>query len=71
MERVLHNGIAASTGADGTTFFYSNPLQLRTGHDGSGEDAPSERLKLVSVCLLPAESGPAAGEPAVVPGQRR
>ena len=44
MERVLYNGIAGSTGADGTAFFYSNPLQLRTGHDGSHEDAPSQRL---------------------------
>jgi DUF1680 family protein len=44
MERVLHNAIAASTAIDGRHFFYSNPLHLRAGHDGSNEDAPSERL---------------------------
>ncbi|WP_312034340.1 beta-L-arabinofuranosidase domain-containing protein [Actinoplanes sp. TBRC 11911] len=44
MERALLNTIAASTSESGTAFFYSNPLQLRTGHDGSGEDAPAERL---------------------------
>ncbi|GAB3972437.1 glycoside hydrolase family 127 protein [Actinoallomurus acanthiterrae] len=44
MERVLHNAIAAAIAADGRSFFYSNPLHLRTGHDGSDEDAPSERL---------------------------
>jgi DUF1680 family protein len=44
MERVLYNGIAVATSEDGRHFFYSNPLQLRTGHDGSNEDAPSGRL---------------------------
>ncbi|GAA4250570.1 glycoside hydrolase family 127 protein [Dactylosporangium darangshiense] len=44
MERLLYNGIAASTAISGTEFFYSNPLQLRTGHDGSDEDAPGARL---------------------------
>ncbi|GAA2513391.1 hypothetical protein Ahu01nite_061340 [Winogradskya humida] len=44
MERALVNAIAASTSETGTAFFYSNPLQLRTGHDGSSEDSPSERL---------------------------
>ncbi|MEU4688987.1 beta-L-arabinofuranosidase domain-containing protein [Actinoplanes sp. NPDC023714] len=53
MERVLHNGIAGSTAADGTSFFYSNPLQLRTGHDGSHEDAPSQRLTWYSCACCP------------------
>jgi DUF1680 family protein len=53
MERLLHNGIAASTGLAGTTFFYSNPLQLRTGHDGSHEDAPSQRLGWYSCACCP------------------
>ena len=53
MERLLYNGIAASTGLDGTTFFYSNPLQLRTGHDGSHEDAPSQRLGWYSCACCP------------------
>lgn len=44
MERALHNAIAVGVSQDGTRFFYSNPLQLRPGHDGSTEDAPSERL---------------------------
>ncbi|MER7283468.1 beta-L-arabinofuranosidase domain-containing protein [Dactylosporangium sp. NPDC000244] len=44
MERLLFNGIAGSTSQSGTAFFYSNPLQLRTGHDGSDEDAPGARL---------------------------
>ena len=44
MERLLYNAIAVSTSVDGCHFFYSNPLHLRTGHDGSDEDAPSERL---------------------------
>jgi DUF1680 family protein len=44
MERALYNGIAVSTSVDGCHFTYSNPLHLRAGHDGSSEDAPSERL---------------------------
>ncbi|MEU4424713.1 beta-L-arabinofuranosidase domain-containing protein [Actinoplanes sp. NPDC024001] len=53
MERVLHNGIAGSTALSGTEFFYSNPLQLRTGHDGSHEDAPSQRLSWYSCACCP------------------
>ncbi|WP_158845961.1 glycoside hydrolase family 127 protein [Saccharothrix deserti] len=44
MERALYNAVAGSTSLDGKHFFYSNPLHLRTGHDGSDEDAPSQRL---------------------------
>ncbi|GAA3382134.1 glycoside hydrolase family 127 protein [Cryptosporangium minutisporangium] len=53
LERVLYNGIACSTSLDGTHFFYSNPLQLRTGHDGSHEDAPSQRLDWYSCACCP------------------
>jgi DUF1680 family protein len=53
MERLLYNGIAASTGLSGTDFFYSNPLQLRTGHDGSDEDAPGRRLPWYSCACCP------------------
>jgi DUF1680 family protein len=53
MERVLYNAIAGSTALDGTSFFYSNPLQLRTGHDGSNEDAPSRRLPWYSCFCCP------------------
>jgi uncharacterized protein len=53
MERALFNAIAASTSHTGTEFFYSNPLQLRTGHDGSSEDAPSERLSWYACACCP------------------
>ena len=43
LERGLYNAIAVSTSVDGRSYFYSNPLQLRTGH-GHEEDAPSLRL---------------------------
>ncbi|MFB9235584.1 glycoside hydrolase family 127 protein [Plantactinospora siamensis] len=53
LERVLYNGIAASTAVDGRAFFYTNPLQLRTGHDGSHEDTPSQRLSWYSCACCP------------------
>ena len=53
MERVLYNAVAGSTAADGKHFFYSNPLHLRTGHDGSDEDAPSRRLSWYSCACCP------------------
>ena len=37
LERALYNGVAVGLSADGTRFFYTNPLQLRAGHDGSSE----------------------------------
>jgi DUF1680 family protein len=45
MERVLYNAIAGGTSIEGDHFFYSNPLQLRDGHDGTDEDHPSGRLE--------------------------
>src|SRR6266567_3895397 len=53
MERTLYNAIAGSTALDGTHFFYSNLLHLRTGHDGSHEDAPSARLPWYSCACCP------------------
>ena len=53
MERTLLNAIAASTSHTGTEFFYSNPLQLRTGHNGDDEDSPSERLSWYSCACCP------------------
>ncbi|SDT80096.1 glycoside hydrolase family 127 protein [Actinoplanes derwentensis] len=53
MERVLHNAIAASTAVDGTAFFYSTPLQRRTGHDGGGENAPGHRLDWYDCACCP------------------
>ena len=44
LERALYNAVAVGLSADGAHFFYSNPLQLRAGHDGSQEDSPSGRL---------------------------
>jgi DUF1680 family protein len=53
MERALYNAIAVAVAADGRHFFYSNPLQLRPGHDGSTEDAPSERLGWYACACCP------------------
>lgn len=52
MERGLYNAIASSTSVAGTAFFYSNPLQLRTGH-GHEEDAPSTRLDWYGCACCP------------------
>ena len=53
MERALYNAIAVSTSLDGCHFTYSNPLHLRDGHDGSSEDAPSERLPWFKCACCP------------------
>jgi DUF1680 family protein len=53
MERVLLNTIAASTSLDGRHFFYSNVLQRRDGHDGTQEDAPSQRLEWYACACCP------------------
>jgi uncharacterized protein len=53
MERALYNAIAVSPAVDGRHFFYSNPLHLRAGHDGSNEDAPSERLSWYACSCCP------------------
>jgi DUF1680 family protein len=53
METCLYNAIAVSTSCSGTEFFYSNPLQMRSGHDGSQEDAPSRRLPWFSCACCP------------------
>ena len=43
METVLYNGLAVAVSESGDRFFYSNPLHLRTGHQGEPDDAPSQR----------------------------
>lgn len=53
MERALYNNIAASTGLSGRDFFYTNPLQLRTGHLGEDEDAPGARLPWYGCACCP------------------
>ncbi|MEN2742637.1 beta-L-arabinofuranosidase domain-containing protein [Microbacterium sp. X-17] len=52
IERGLYNAIAVSTAIDGRSFFYSNPLQLRTGHTHE-EDAPSARLDWYDCACCP------------------
>jgi uncharacterized protein len=44
MERVFWNTVAGAVSRDGTEFFYSNTLHLRTGHDEGDEDSPRHRL---------------------------
>jgi DUF1680 family protein len=53
MERLLFNAITVSTSLDGCHFTYSNPLHQREGHDGSGEDSPSERLPWFECACCP------------------
>jgi DUF1680 family protein len=53
MERGLYNAIAVSTDLDGDAYFYSNPLQLRTGHHGDDEDSPSTRLSWYTCACCP------------------
>jgi DUF1680 family protein len=53
METLLYNAIPASTSVSGDRFFYSNPLHLRTGHEGSHEDAPTQRLAWFSCACCP------------------
>ena len=53
MERVLLNTIGAAVSADGTHFFYTNPLQIRTGHIGASEANPSERLTWFDCACCP------------------
>ncbi|HUB69860.1 MAG TPA: beta-L-arabinofuranosidase domain-containing protein [Acidimicrobiales bacterium] len=45
MEQVFWNTIAGAVSRNGTEFFYSNTLHLRTGHDAGDEDSPGHRLR--------------------------
>ncbi|HSZ42579.1 MAG TPA: beta-L-arabinofuranosidase domain-containing protein [Trebonia sp.] len=51
MERVLYNGFAGSISADGTRFFYVNPLQRRVDHF-EGDD-PGRRHEWFSCACCP------------------
>jgi hypothetical protein len=53
MERVFWNTIAGAVSRQGTEFFYSNTLHLRTGHDGADEDSPRRRLPWYSCFCCP------------------
>jgi hypothetical protein len=57
MERTLYNAVAVGLAVDGAHFFYSNPLQLRPGHDGSDEDSPSTRLPWYRCACCPPNLG--------------
>lgn len=53
METVLYNTIAAAVSFNGCRFFYTNPLQLRTEHRGTTENAPSARLSWYECACCP------------------
>jgi DUF1680 family protein len=53
MERALYNGIAAGLSVDGTHFSYTNPLQLRRGHDVSTGAAYSQRCAWFACACCP------------------
>lgn len=53
METVLYNTVAASVAVDGRHFFYTNPLQMRTGHRGGREDTPDQRLSWFGCACCP------------------
>jgi DUF1680 family protein len=53
VEHALHNVVAAAVSTDGTRFFYSNPLQVRDGHDGSDEYQASARRPWFACACCP------------------
>ena len=53
MEQVFWNTIAGAVSRQGTDFFYSNTLHLRTGHDGADEDCPRRRLSWYQCACCP------------------
>jgi DUF1680 family protein len=53
LERTIYNGFAASTGLDGTSFFYSNPLQVREEHQASDEEESGRRLPWYACACCP------------------
>jgi DUF1680 family protein len=53
MEHVFWNTIAGSVSREGTEFFYSNTLHLRTDHDSADEDSPSHRLEWYECACCP------------------
>lgn len=53
LERTLYNGFAASTGLDGVSFFYSNPLQVRANHEASDQEESAQRLPWYACACCP------------------
>ena len=52
IERVLHNALPAALSSDGCAFFYSDPLQLRTGTTGA-PSAPVRRTPWYACACCP------------------
>jgi|1048.fasta_scaffold10110_2 DUF1680 family protein len=57
MELSLYNNIAGSVSSDGCKFFYSNPLQYRTGHFTAFDTDASERLSWYTCSCCPPNIG--------------
>lgn len=53
MERVFWNTIAGAVSREGTEFFYSNALHLRTDHDSAGGDSSLRRLPWYQCACCP------------------
>jgi len=53
METALYNVIAASVDDEGNRFFYTNPLQMRTGHVGARDNSPTGRLSWFDCACCP------------------
>ncbi len=53
MEQAFWNTIAGAVSRQGTDFFYSNTLHLRTGHDDADEDSPRRRLSWYQCACCP------------------
>ncbi|MGC8627003.1 MAG: glycoside hydrolase family 127 protein [Acidimicrobiales bacterium] len=57
MEHVLWNTIAGAVSREGTEFFYSNTLHLRTDHGTTDEDSPRHRLPWYQCACCPPNLG--------------
>lgn len=53
VERLLFNAFAAGVGRDGATFFYSNPLQVRTEHAAESQVETPYRLSWYACACCP------------------
>ena len=53
MEQVLWNTVLGGVSREGTEFFYSNTLHLRTDHDDADEDSPRRRLPWYQCACCP------------------
>lgn len=53
IERILYNAFASGVGQDGTTFFYSNPLQIRHDNLDPAADEPLRKSWYSCACCPP------------------